>query len=188
MGIIGGAKLLYQSGKLIKNASTLAKIKSTTVMATAGGDIAIAGNEVRKVGEACESKLQVLQSQQQSPLSCEMQEQKVSLALDVSACNQQMIVAGLSTIFSGLGASGAVKLATVSKDPVNKIITVLGKDEDKELAGIIENYFSTIKNASTREQSLSDLQVRLGNLAKSKEYTSEEISDALKVYLKRCGR
>jgi hypothetical protein len=188
MGIIGSARLLYQGGKLIKTASALAKVKNATVLATAGGDVAIAGNEMRKIADVCESKLQVLQNQQQSPLSCEMQEQKVSLALDVSACNQQIVVAGLSAIFSGLGVSSAAKLTLASKNPVNKIINTLGKDEDKELAGVIENYFSAIKNPSAREQSLSDLQVRLGNLARTKEYTSDEIRDALKVYMKRCGR
>jgi hypothetical protein len=143
---------------------------------------------MRKIADVCESKLQVLQNQQQSALSCEMQEQKVSLALDVSACNQQIVVAGLSAIFSSLGVSGAAKLTLASKNPVNKIINTLGKDEDKELAGLIENYFSTIKNPSARNQSLSDLQVRLGNLARTKEYTSDEIREALKVYMKRCGR
>ena len=174
MGVLGASKMLYQSGKLIKAASTVAKVKTSALITGVTADVTISEIETAKIYDQCRKKLETLAGLQQSAPSCQVQEMKVTLASDVNKCRQQIIASGLSILSGGVGI-GLTKMAMIPT-----------KSTDDEIKYIMSEYVAGLKNPSDRQRAILDLNSRLSKLAKNKEYTPEEITSALKVYLKKC--
>lgn len=186
MGIAATAGSLYKAGKLIKTAATYAKVSKGTVIASAAADTTLSEVEAAKIYGACRSKLDTLVDYNKLAPSCEIIEKRVTLSKDVSACHQQIISGVLSTAFTGMGL-GLAKHALDAGAVVPENMTGLLKQvDDAELDKLYREFSLEMKDPKKRIAVITKLNERLSKIAKSKQYTPEEIKNAMKVILKRC--
>lgn len=188
IAVIESAGLVYKTGSLIKNATAVTKIKKLAILSSVAADTTISEVEAGKIYLACKPKLQMLESYQAKAPSCEIQEKKVDMTTDLSACHQQIFTGALSVAFSGIGLGLAVKsVQDVGKAIPENVLTLISKESDVELKDSLNKYISKLKTIEDKKKAISELSLRLSKIAKMKNYSPEEIKTAVKVYLKKCA-
>lgn len=186
MGIAATAGSLYKAGKLIKTAATYAKVSKGTVIASAAADTTLSEVEAAKIYGACRSKLDTLVDYNKLAPSCEIIEKRVTLSKDVSACHQQIISGVLSTAFTGMGLGLAKHSLDAAAEVPESMSNLLKQVDDTELDKLYREFSLEMKDPKKRIAVITKLNERLSKIAKSKQYTPEEIKNAMKVILKRC--
>ncbi|MBY0413261.1 MAG: hypothetical protein K2Q18_03815 [Bdellovibrionales bacterium] len=187
MGAVGIAGSLYKAGKVIKTTTALIKLTKAVDIASTIGDVTLAELELGKIYGACKAQLNTLVDYQNSKPTCEVIENKVALTTDVNKCHQQIISGVLSTVLTGVGL-GMLKYSDDALLAGNGVIDKFVKKSDTELARFFDDIAPKIKNPKDRLKLINELNSRLIKVAKSKEYTTEEIQAAMKVFLKKCGK
>lgn len=162
---------LIQAGKMVKTVGTILKNTSALKIGVLL-DSGYAANEMVKIKSACDEKLKI-QNRPQVELNCSSELERISLQKEMEMCTSQLISAGLSSLGPGLG------LATIKLSGPSKLASQHLNEIEGELLGI--------KDITKRDLVRKNLGHNIEQLLKAKEnYTSDEISSAIKLMIKRC--
>jgi hypothetical protein len=183
LGIVQASKTLYQIGALIKSAETIEALGKTATYGALLGDAMKTGHEAYKIFDACADKLEYFSNNQSTTPSCDIQNKKADLQLDLNACQEQV----LNTIISGAFSTLGVKLNKLNEGKQPHIrLNASELNEEKNMLINFGDYLSSLSDPKERAIAIKEISKRLELLNKTKEYTKDEIQAAIKVYLKKC--